>query len=152
MREHFQFSLNQVEKRLAKKTNRPDIMRFILENNHSKGMTRNEIESTADMLVIAGSETSAQTMSAATWFCLKNPKTMERLQQEVRSSFERADQIDVASVSKLPYLEAILKETMRLHPAGPLSVPRYVDRPVHIAGHFVPPGVSVFHSWLNFLY
>ena len=105
-------------------------------------MTRPEIDSTIQLVTFAGSETSATTMSASTWFLLNNPDKMQRLKKELRDVFKRADEITVPSVSNLPFLEAVLKEAMRIHPPAAVALPRYVDRPVTIAGHQVPTGVS----------
>lgn len=118
-------------------------MKFILENNYEKGMTRPEIDSTIQVLTFAGSETSATAISASTWFLLNDPHRMKRLKEEFQRAFKQADEITVPSVSKLPFLEAVLKEAMRIHPPAALSLPRYVDRPITIAGYQVPVGVML---------
>lgn len=142
--QHFVFSKERIDKRIAQKSDRPDFMKFILENNHQKGMSREEIDSTVTLLVLAGSETSSTTLTSATWFSLKNTKVMDRLRKEVRQAFKAMDEISVASVSDLPYLHAVLQEGLRMHPPGPVSVPRLVDRPgVEIAGIPVPQGTRV---------
>ena len=119
-------------------------MQYILENGGEKGMSRDEIDSNATFLILAGSDTSATTCTSATWFLVKNPSTLKKLQEEVRSNFKSLDDITVAAASKLPYLHAAIKEALRLHPTGPISVPREVDRPdTIISGHPVPVGVSM---------
>lgn len=128
---------------MQEKTDRPDFMTYILQNNDEKGMTRGEIDSTGALLILAGSDTSATTCTSSTWFALKNPSVMERLQTEIRSSFDSIDNITIASTAGLPYLHAVIQEALRLHPPGPLSVPREVDRPdVTVCGHLIPVGVS----------
>lgn len=139
---HFQYSVNQVNRRIAQKTERPDIMKFVLEHNHEGGMTKDELDTNMQLLVFAGSGTSAATMSAVTWFVLKDTKKMSKLQREVRNAFKSLEEIDVASATKLPYLHAIIQESLRLYTPAATSNPRYVDRPTTVAGHIVPPGVS----------
>ena len=143
MREdHFGYSVHQIDKRIEQKSDRPDIMKFILESNHAQGLTRAEIDSTVELLIIAGSETSATTMTSSTWFSLTNQHVWNNLKKEVRGAFSKYDDINVASASNLLYLHAVIQEAMRLHPLGPVSVPRLVDRPdVVISGRAVPMGV-----------
>lgn len=144
---HFQWSQRKIQKRIDTKSTRPDFMTYILRNNDEDGMTRDEIDSTVSLLVIAGSETSATTSCSSTWFLLKNPSAMARVQEEIRAAFKSMEDITIASVSKLPYLHAVLQEAMRLHPLGPLNAPRQVDREgTIICGHEIPVGVSSFTS------
>ena len=147
----FTFTRERVDKRIEIGSDRPDFMKYILENNRQGGLTREEIDSTTTLLVLAGSETSATTLTSATYFALKNPPVMERLVREVREAFISQDEITVAAVSNLPYVHAIIQEALRMHPTGPISVPRQVDRPdVVVCGMAVPQGVSLYFN-SNFL-
>lgn len=143
MRTHT-WTQEKVDERIKSKSERPDFMSYILRNNYEGGMARPDIDSTATLLVLAGSETSASTLTGATYFCLRNPTMMEKLQKEIRGAFN-GDQrnITVASASNLPYLNAVFQETLRMHPTGPISLPRQIDRPgIEICGIPVPQGVS----------
>ncbi|KAL8868969.1 MAG: hypothetical protein Q9174_004627 [Haloplaca sp. 1 TL-2023] len=63
---------------------------------------------------------------------------------ETRDAFSSAEDITVAAAGRLPYLHAVITEALRLHPTGPVSVPRIVDRPgVKISGYDVPVGTRV---------
>ena len=141
----FEYTRDLIDKRKAQDTNRPDFMKYILENNNNskQGMNEDELDSNVQLLIFAGTETSSSAMTAATWFLLKHPAAMDRLQQEIRSSFDQASEMDIVAVSKLPYLHAVIQEAIRLHPPGPAAVQRYVDRPADIAGVAVPVGVSL---------
>ena len=139
---HFQYSIEHVNRRIARETERPDIMKFVLENNHKEGLTKDELDTQMQLLIFAGSETTAATMSAVTWFMLKDSVMMQRLQQEIRAAFRLLDEIDVASASKLPYLHAAIQEALRMHPPASTSSPRYVDRPITVAGYPLPAGVG----------
>lgn len=145
MRNHT-WTRRKVDERIESKSDRPDFMSYILRNNYEGGMARPDIDSTATLLVLAGSETSATTLTGATYFCLRNPPMMEKLQKEIRGAFGGDPQnITVSSASKLPYLTAVFQEALRMHPTGPVSIPREIDRPgVEICGIPVPQGVSCF--------
>ena len=139
----FAFTRDRVNKRIASKSDRPDFMKYILQNNHEGGLTREDVDATTTLLVLAGSETSATTLTSATYFALKNPPVMERLVREIREAFKSQSDITNAAVSNLPYIHAVFQEALRLHPTGPISVPRQVDRPdVVVCGMAVPQGVG----------
>ena len=98
---------------------RPDFMSAIIENNvNNKGLSQEEIQSNASLFVIAGSESVATNLSGATYFLLKNPRTMERIIGEVRSAFKADVEISVQKVAQLQYLQAVLSETNRLYPTA----------------------------------
>ena len=141
--ENFIYTRNKIDQRIASNSDRPDFMKYILENNHKGGMKREEINSTVTLLVLAGSETSATTLTSATYYSLNHPPVFERLKSEIRDTFDHdPSSVTVSAVSELPYLNAVITEALRLHPTNPVSVPRQVDRPVEICGIMVPPGVS----------
>lgn len=143
IKENYTFTSQKIDQRITAKSERPDFMKYILENNYPGGMTREEINSTVTLLVLAGSETSAQTLTGATYFALSNPPVMERLKQEIRRTFAKdPSKTMVSTVSELPYMHAVIQETLRIHPTEPVAVPRQVDRPIEVCGVSVPAGVS----------
>lgn len=144
--EHFQYSVDHLDKRIARKTDRPDVVKFVLEHNQDGAMTKDELDTQMQLLIFAGSQTSAATLSAVTWFMLKNPDMMQRLRREIRDAFQTYEEIDVGSVSKLEYLQAVIKEALRLHSPAATSSPRYTDRPITVDGRVIPAGVSLHSS------
>ncbi|KAK9177380.1 hypothetical protein WN944_029402 [Citrus x changshan-huyou] len=60
------------------------------------------------------------------------------------SSGKRASSNPQSDITRLPYLQAIVKETFRLHPAVPLLIPRKASEDVEIAGFTVPKSPRVF--------
>lgn len=98
-------------------------------------------------MLLAGSETTATTLSGATYLLLSRPEVLARLTEEVRSSFKSFDDITITSVNKLPYLQAVLNETLRFYPPLSSGMVRVVPSGgAEIAGHDVPGGVSPVHS------
>lgn len=61
-------------------------------------MVKEEMINNAAVLVLGGAETSASTLSATTYLLLKNPETMKKLVQEVRSTFKSSDDIGEAKL------------------------------------------------------
>lgn len=130
--DHYNWSRERVELRVTKGSGREDMMSYILRENsdEDKAVTREALDSNSALIVLAGSETVAITVASTTWFLLKNPLALKRLQQEIRSSINSAEEITMAATAGLPYLHAVILEALRLHPAQALATPpRVVDRP-----------------------
>jgi cytochrome P450 len=106
-------------------------------------LTELELRDNATVLTTAGSETTATTLTAATYFLGTHPDVLTKLEAEVRSAFKSDQEININSVQSLPYMLAVLKEAMRVHPPVPISLSR-VTPPggSHIAGTHVAGGVS----------
>ena len=79
---------------------------------------------------------------------LKRPKVMKEAQAEVRKVYGYKGYIDEADLHQLKYLQAIIKETMRLHPAGALQVPRENSETVVINGYEIPAKTKIIiNNW-----
>ena len=141
----FGFTQERVNRRLKQKMQRPDFMTYVLKNDGTeKGLSRPEIDTNFLMLTNAGSETTATTLSGCTYYLLRNPRVLRRLKEEIRGSLE-SEKITVAIVNKLPYLTAVLTETLRIHAPAPISFPRFVNPGgATINGRWVPGGVSCY--------
>ncbi|KAG0531065.1 hypothetical protein BDA96_05G241900 [Sorghum bicolor] len=98
----------------------------------------------------AGSETTATTTIWAMSELAKNPSVMQRAQSEVRRVLQGKTRVAEADIQgrRLPYLQAVIRETLRLHPPLPLILPRSCAEPITIMGHDVPAGTTVFvNAW-----
>lgn len=93
------------------------------------------------MLVAAGSETTATLLSGVTYLLLSNPEAMAKLKIEIRNAFYSADEITIASASRLPYMLACLNEALRMYPPVTGSTVRQIAAGgATIAGHVLPGG------------
>lgn len=105
-------------------------------------MTRDEIISTFNIVLLAGSETTATLLSAVTFYLLSNPRVMKKLINEIQSSFSTEDEINQVSVNRLTYQIAVLDEALRIHPPTPMGPPRVVTgKGEKIGTYWVPGGV-----------
>ena len=106
-------------------------------------MTREEIVSNSGVLLVAGSETTATLLSGATYHLLTNSSALKKLQDEVRGAFQSADEMTLHSVGRLPYMEAVITESLRMYPPVPALLPRMTGPEGNfIDGHFVPANVE----------
>ena len=143
VQKQFFFARDKISERIERETDRPDFMSYILQNNEKGYMTREEINASVPILLLGGSDSSALTSTAATFYCMQNPQAMKKLREEIDSAFASSADITVDTASSLPYLHAVLCETLRLFPAAPSAIPREViSGGVTICGQFVPEGVS----------
>lgn len=107
-------------------------------------MTREEIHGNANLLIGAGSETTATALSATTYFLGSHPLVLAKLTNEVRTTFASEDEINAVSVQKLSYMLAVLDESLRLHPPSPVANLRQVaPGGAEICSQFVPDGTSI---------
>ncbi|XP_010508148.2 PREDICTED: cytochrome P450 76C4-like isoform X1 [Camelina sativa] len=91
----------------------------------------------------AGTDTNSGTVEWAMAELLKNPKTMAKAQAEIDRLIGQNGVVEESDISELPYLQAVVKETFRLHPAVPLLLPREAETDVEILGFMVPKDAQV---------
>ncbi|KAL1845939.1 hypothetical protein Daus18300_014399 [Diaporthe australafricana] len=103
------------------------------------------IASHTQLLVISGSEPIATALAATTYYLLKNPEALDKLQHEVRSTFSSDREITGDATSRLEYLNAVIEEGLRLFPPSVVPLERYSPGAT-IGGHYVPAGVAVFNN------
>ena len=143
----FKYPQEKVRARLARETERPDFMSYILRYNDEKGVTRDEIDSNFEVFIVAGSDTTAHLMMGCTYHLLRNPDVLDRLNAEVRTTFHTAKDINLVALSKMPYLLAVLEESLRMHPPIPTGFARRVlpDGAI-ISDRWVPGGVNYSYT------
>lgn len=106
-------------------------------------MSRDELVANSAVLIIAGSETTASLLCGMTYLLAKNRHVLQRLTEEVRSSFGSEDEIDIISTQKLSYLQAVIEESLRYFPPAVGALPRVIaPGGDHIVDRYVPEGVS----------
>jgi benzoate 4-monooxygenase len=106
-----------------------------MEGRDESGAPLGREELTAEALtqLIAGSDTTSNTSCALLYHCLTRPDVVRKLQAELDAAIMDVDQVPhYAQVKDLPYLDAIIKETMRIHSTSSLGLPRVV-----------PPGAGI---------
>jgi hypothetical protein len=146
-KDHFNLSASKMDRRLAHETTRPDFVTYLLRQNDSKALNIQELHSNSEILILAGSETTATALSGCLYYLCLNPNVMQRLTAQIRTSMRKEEDIVFANILELEYPEAVLNETMRVYPPVPGDMPRIApEGGAMVAGHFVPGGVSAVHS------
>ena len=120
-----------------------DMLSFLLEAQHEDGspLTEEELLNHTRFLLFASYDTAASTLSWALLEILQNPHVLRKLLEETHA--ERGDApVSVEEIMQMPYMDAVIKETLRLHPAtGFLS--RGLTTPLEHNGYTIPAGWNV---------
>lgn len=143
-----------IDRRRRTPSDKKDLLNAMLLGKDPKTGERLSDESIMDNMItflIAGHETTSGLLSFATYYLLKNPETLQRAQQEVDDVIGR-NSIKLEHMSKLPYIEAVLRETLRLSPTAPAFSVRPkpgTTEPIIIGGEYVVPPDTVLVCWLS---
>ncbi|XP_062101141.1 xanthotoxin 5-hydroxylase CYP82C4-like [Humulus lupulus] len=106
------------------------------------------IKSTCLALILGGSDTTAGTVTWAISLLMNNTRVLKKVQEELDLHVGRDRQVEDSDIKNLVYLQAIVKETLRLYPAGPLLGPREALEDCTVAGYHVPAGTRlVVNVW-----
>jgi cytochrome P450 len=97
-------------------------------------------------LIAGGTESSAMAVEWAMSEMLKKPELFANATAELDHVVGRGRWVTEEDIPSLPYLEAIVKETVRLHPAGPMLAPRLSRKDASVGGYDIPVGTRVFVS------
>jgi cytochrome P450 len=136
--DHYAIAQEKIQRRMNSEVFRDDFMTPVLADNFSN-MSRDEVESTYQMLIIAGSETTATTLVGIINHLAQNPAVKERLVNEIQGRFTSSTEINVASTRDLAYLTACINEGLRLCNPIPAGLPRCVPATgATVCGHWLP--------------
>ncbi|KAE8654189.1 Cytochrome P450 71D10 [Hibiscus syriacus] len=113
-------------------------------------LTNDNIKAVIQDVFGAGSETSATVVEWTMSELLKNPELLRKAQTEVRQVFadKKGAVVNESRIQELKFLKSVVKETLRLHPPGPLLVPRECSEDCMIKGYEVPAKTKVIiNAW-----
>ncbi|KAK9940131.1 hypothetical protein M0R45_016805 [Rubus argutus] len=94
-------------------------------------------------MIAGGSDTTMVTLTWAIALLLNNHHKLKRAQDELDAEIGRERIVSESDMSKLVYIQAIVKETLRLYPAAPLSVPHEFTEDCTIGGYNVLKGTRL---------
>ncbi|VUC29307.1 unnamed protein product [Clonostachys rosea] len=142
---HVNLIQEKLNARGAMETIRPDYYHAMTaEGPERESYSKMELHETASVLITAGSETTATTLSGVTYLLGKHPKVLQKLVKEVRTTFRYESEINMHSVQRLEYMLAVLNEALRLYPPVPGAIPRKMNPEGGIInGRWVPGGTVV---------
>ncbi|XP_043704010.1 xanthotoxin 5-hydroxylase CYP82C4-like [Telopea speciosissima] len=120
------------------------MLSVITEDNLMYSYDRNTVIKATVVQLIAGAyETTYVTLTWALSLLLNNRQVLKRAQEELDVHVGRDRHVEESDVKNLVYLQAIIKETLRLYPPLPLSVPHEALEDCQVGGYVVPKGTRV---------
>jgi cytochrome P450 len=142
------YSSECVEDRKKRKPEEPDVLSHILEAGpffHDELKDRLLLNGDARLLIIAGSDTTATTLTYAFYNFARDPSIVQKLRAELEENHvSSTSSINVMDLQNLPFLNAVIYETLRLHPPVPGGVYRLTPKDgVMMAGKHLPGGVKI---------
>ncbi|KAK1427367.1 hypothetical protein QVD17_16050 [Tagetes erecta] len=106
------------------------------------------IKATCLALILGGSDTTSVTLTWAISLLLNHPNVLKKLQHELDVHVGKERQVEESDIENLVYLQAVIKETLRLCPPGTLLVPREAQEDCTIAGYNVKVGTRlIINAW-----
>ncbi|KAK5240450.1 hypothetical protein LTS06_012451, partial [Exophiala xenobiotica] len=112
-----------------------------------------DVYATCGTNIGAGSDTTSVSLAGIMYCLMRNPQSLQKLRQEIDRAIEERgsdDMLTFQESQKLPYLQACIKEGLRLHPATGLPMVRVVPKGgATIAGRYFPEKTEVgVNSWV----
>lgn len=114
-----------------------------------EGLPDKEMSREAMSMIIAGGDTTASTLTYAVTAITGDPQVHQRLISELEAALtargrKRGERLPLSELEEIPYLMAVVKESVRCAVAQPARLPREVPadgEPLVVDGKVVPPGV-----------
>lgn len=138
-----QLLFNEIsERRARQQDSRNDILTMLMSARDETGepLTEQELRDELMTLLVAGHETTATALAWALYWIHKSSQARGRLTDELESL---EDPVDSSALSRLPYLNAVCSETLRICPVGMLTFPRITKSRVELMGFSLDPGTVV---------
>lgn len=116
-----------------------DILSMLMSARDEAGkpMSDGELRDELISLMFAGHETTATAIAWALYWVHHLPEVKARLLEEIASLGAFPDPMEIV---KLPYLDAVCKETLRIYPVAMLTFARVVQQPMQLLGYDLEPG------------
>ncbi|CAN6289368.1 unnamed protein product [Urochloa humidicola] len=123
-----------------------DFLQVLLDLMSAGKLDRDTVKAIVFEVFMTGGDTITITVEWAMAELLRNPGAMAKLRAEITGALgDKEEAIEEPDVAALPYLQAVVKEAMRLHPVAPLLVPhKAVEDGAEVCGYAVPRGSTVF--------
>ncbi|XP_026410214.1 geraniol 8-hydroxylase-like [Papaver somniferum] len=99
-------------------------------------------------IIMGGTDATSTALELVMTEMMQHPEIMKRVQAELEQVVGINNTVEESHLSELHYLNAVVKETFRLHPAAPLLLPHSPSSSCEIGGYIIPKGVTVLcNAW-----
>ncbi|KAJ7123607.1 cytochrome P450 [Mycena epipterygia] len=144
----FEALFNEVVHRVAQGDQGTSFCGTLLEQEDRHGLNEKESAWLAATLYSGGAETSSAVLAWFLFVMLSFPKVMRQAQEELDTVIGRSRMPTFADYNNLPYLRALVKETLRWMPLAPIGLPHRLIQDDYYEGHFIPKGsIVIANVW-----
>ncbi|CAN6449740.1 unnamed protein product [Victoria cruziana] len=129
---------------------RTSLLDFLLslQETEPEYYTDQLIKGIMTVILAAGTDTTSATLEWAMSLLLNNPSALKKARDELDARVGTGRLVEEADLANLTYLHCIVKETLRLYPAGPLLLPHELGEDCNIGGYDIPRGTMLFvNAW-----
>ncbi|XP_047266379.1 cytochrome P450 71A1 isoform X2 [Capsicum annuum] len=126
-----------------------DVLLHLADNpNLQMKLTADNLMGLMHNFITGGTDTSAATIEWGFQELLRIPNIIEKAHQELDRAIGKERWVEEKDFSQLPYIDAIIKETFRLHPLCALLPPHYSTEDCTVAGYDIPKGTAAYiNAW-----
>ena len=114
-----------------------DILSLLMSarDSEGQGLSDRQLRDQLITLLLLGHETTASALAWAFYWVHRHPQVLAKLKEELAGNSD-----DPLTVAQLPYLEAVCKEALRVHPIALISQPRVVKESLELEAYQFEPG------------
>ncbi|KAK6130117.1 hypothetical protein DH2020_036133 [Rehmannia glutinosa] len=124
-----------------------DVLLDYTEHEGPESLTRQDVKLLIIEIFIGGTDTTTVTVEWAMTELLHYPTILSKVKKELSEKIIPGKAVQEQDLPRLPYLNAVIKETMRFHPTAPFLLPRRAEQDVEIQGYTIPKHTRI---WINF--
>ncbi|KAF3448406.1 hypothetical protein FNV43_RR09119 [Rhamnella rubrinervis] len=125
-----------------------DFLQVLLEfkdQDSGRSISTSEIKAMLMDIVIGGTDTTSTMVEWTMTELMQHPNVLRKSQEEIKNVVGSVDKlVEDHQLNKLTYLQAVVKESLRLHPVAPLLLPRCPTKSCTVGGYTIPKGTKVF--------
>ncbi|KAG5582109.1 hypothetical protein H5410_052736 [Solanum commersonii] len=135
----------RLEEKQSSHGEKNDVLEVLLNLSaeNPKEIDHNHIKSLLLDLFSGGTDSPTTTLEWAMAEIFRQPEIMKKVQVELAEVVGKGKPLEESNIPKLPYLQFIVKETLRLHPPAPFLIPRKVEQDVELCNYIISKGSLV---------
>ncbi|KAH9020060.1 cytochrome P450 [Lactarius hengduanensis] len=139
----FESLFNSVREKMSKGIDRPSLVRTLIKDAEKYGLSGRENSWVAAIMYAGGADTTSASLAWWMLAMVAYPEVQKRAQAELDAVVGRSRTPTFADFQHLPFISAMIKETLRWRPVGPLGVPHCSSEDDWYDGMFIPKGTIV---------
>ncbi|CAN0841947.1 3,9-dihydroxypterocarpan 6A-monooxygenase [Linum grandiflorum] len=140
------FIINERRKLVSVKETK-DFLQILLDLNSNRdaaeSITDDQLKGILLDTIMGGTDTTATSIEWTMAMLMQHPDAMQKINRELDEVVGRSSIVEELHLPKLRYLAAVVKETLRLHPAVPLLAMRCPSQDYKLSEYTIPKGVTV---------